>query len=191
MEFRIIRFIDQLRVVTTNFYNTIADVHILYITTAHATSFPACNVFTRYFLLTASNNGYSSASVPKSSLNGGSFQLNYFSQTPVRNWLGCPSFLPYNSSARPAQTTPFLSYMRIRCGNVFTEPLPSTGRLFLLIKNVLPSNGRLSVVCFAAVAYKLMLLQIRLLVTAVSLIPQFLLRQNMPHCSFLKTACPE
>jgi hypothetical protein len=37
--------------------------------------------------------------------------------------------------------------MRIRCrGNVFTEPFPSSGRLFLFIKNLLPSNGCRSVV---------------------------------------------
>jgi hypothetical protein len=35
---------------------------------------------------------------------------------------------------------------------VFTEPFPSSGLLFFLIKNLLPSNGRRSVVCFSAVA---------------------------------------
>jgi hypothetical protein len=36
--------------------------------------------------------------------------------------------------------------MRIHCRkNVFTEPFPSSGRLFLLIKNLLPRNGRRSV----------------------------------------------
>jgi hypothetical protein len=40
-------------------------------------------------------------------------------------------------------------YYRIRCrGNVF----PTSVRLFLLVKNMLHSNGRRSVVCFAAVA---------------------------------------
>jgi hypothetical protein len=43
--------------------------------------------------------------------------------------------------------------MRIRYRvNVFTEPFPSSGRLFLLIKNLLPSNGRFSFVYFAPVA---------------------------------------
>jgi hypothetical protein len=38
--------------------------------------------------------------------------------------------------------------MRIRYrGNVFREPFPSSGSLFFLIKNLLPSNGR----CFATV----------------------------------------
>jgi hypothetical protein len=67
-----IGFIDHLQVVTTNNYATVADFHTLQITTAHAISFPACSVFARLFLVTISNNGYSSASVIKSSLNGGS-----------------------------------------------------------------------------------------------------------------------
>jgi hypothetical protein len=44
-------------------------------------------------------------------------------------------------------------YMRIWWrGNVFTEPCSSSSHLFLLIKNLQPSDGRRSVVCFAAVA---------------------------------------
>jgi hypothetical protein len=65
-----IGFIDHLQVVTTNNYDIVADFHTLQITTAHAKSFPACSVFARLFLVTASNKGYSSASVLKSSLNG-------------------------------------------------------------------------------------------------------------------------
>jgi hypothetical protein len=60
-----------------------------------------------------------------------------------------PSF--YNSSARTAQTTPFSYANRFRW-NVFTQPFPSKGRILLLIKNLLPSKGRRSVVCFTAVA---------------------------------------
>jgi hypothetical protein len=61
--FWIIGFIDYLQVVTTNNYNTIVDFHTLQITTAF---FPACAVFIRHFLVTDSNNGYSSFSVFKS-----------------------------------------------------------------------------------------------------------------------------
>jgi hypothetical protein len=43
-------------------YSAIANLHILQITTAHARSLPILNVITRRFLVTASNNGYSSAS---------------------------------------------------------------------------------------------------------------------------------
>jgi hypothetical protein len=41
--------------------------------------------------------------------------------------------LAYNILARTTYKTPFLCCMRIRCsGNVFTEPFPSSVRLFLL-----------------------------------------------------------
>jgi hypothetical protein len=69
-----IEFSDHLNtqlVITFN-YSAIADLHTLQITTAHTKSFPACSVFTSSCLVTASNNGYSSASGLKSSLNGGS-----------------------------------------------------------------------------------------------------------------------
>jgi hypothetical protein len=65
--------------------------------------------------------------------------------------------------------------MRIRCrGKVFTQPFPSSG-LFLLIKNMLPSNVRRTVVCIVVVAYKRMSFSSRSLATAVSLAAQFLL----------------
>jgi hypothetical protein len=64
---------------------------------------------------------------------------------------------------------------------VFTEPFPSSGRLFLLIMNLPPSNGRRSVVCFVAVADKRTLFQGRSLVTAVAPAPQFLLWAKMPQ----------
>jgi hypothetical protein len=53
-------------------YSAIAYFHTFPVTAAHAESLPAFSVFTRHFLVTASNNGYSSASVSKSSLNCGS-----------------------------------------------------------------------------------------------------------------------
>jgi hypothetical protein len=84
----LIGFIEHLQVVTTNNHNTIADFHTLRITTSHAKSFPACSVFTRRFLVTASNNGYSSASVLKS-------------RTELTlNWLSYKTRLAYNLSAR-------------------------------------------------------------------------------------------
>jgi hypothetical protein len=76
--------------------------------------------------------------------------------------------------ARPSRKHHFRRGCR---GNVFTEPFTRSGRLFLL-KNLVPSNGRRSVVCFAAVAQKRVLLQSRSLVMAVSLAPQFLLGTN-------------
>jgi hypothetical protein len=71
-------------------YSAIADFHALPIIPAHAKSFPACSVFTIRLLVTASNNGYSSASVLKSSLNGDSLPTTY-------SYSSCP---PYNPSVR-------------------------------------------------------------------------------------------
>jgi hypothetical protein len=71
-------FMDYLQAVTTNNYNTIADFHTLHITTTYTKSFPVCSVFIRRFRVTASNNGYSSASGLKSSLNGGSLPTELF-----------------------------------------------------------------------------------------------------------------
>jgi hypothetical protein len=69
-----IGFTDHLntRLVTTVNYRLIADLHTLQINTAHAKSFPGYSVFTNICLVTDSNNGYSSASVLKFSLNDGS-----------------------------------------------------------------------------------------------------------------------
>jgi hypothetical protein len=59
---------DHLQVVTTNNHNTIADLQTLHFITVHGNSFPACST-TRRFLVTVTNNGYSSASVLKLSLS--------------------------------------------------------------------------------------------------------------------------
>jgi hypothetical protein len=68
-----IGFIDHfnIQLVITLNYSAIANLRTLQITIAHAKSFPACSVFISSCLVTASNNGYSSASVLKFSLNGG------------------------------------------------------------------------------------------------------------------------
>jgi hypothetical protein len=47
-----------------------SDFHTLQITSVHTMSFPAGIVYPRRFLAMASNNGYSFASGPKSSLKG-------------------------------------------------------------------------------------------------------------------------
>jgi hypothetical protein len=60
---------------TTSNYTSIANLSILQIST---NSFPACCVFNSRFLVTASNGGDLSASVLKSSLNGGSLPIEYF-----------------------------------------------------------------------------------------------------------------
>jgi hypothetical protein len=53
-------------------YSAIANFYTLWLTRAHAKSLPACSIFTTRFLVTASNNGYCSASRLKFSLNDGS-----------------------------------------------------------------------------------------------------------------------
>jgi hypothetical protein len=58
--------------------STIAILHVLQINITHAKSFPACYIFSSRFLITASNNGDSSASALKPFLNGRSFQLHLF-----------------------------------------------------------------------------------------------------------------
>jgi hypothetical protein len=72
--FRLDNVIDHFntQLVTTLNFSAIANIHTLQFTRAHAKSFPARGVFSSSYLVTASNNGYSSDSVFKSSLNGGS-----------------------------------------------------------------------------------------------------------------------
>jgi hypothetical protein len=91
-------------------------------------SFPACCVCTSRSLATASNNGDSSASVLKSSLNGGFPPTDCFLHR-----------LPY-------------SYGNSFRGNLFTELFSSSARLFMHIKNLPPSHERRSVICLAALA---------------------------------------
>jgi hypothetical protein len=69
-----IGFIDHFNtqlVITLN-YSAITNLHTLQTTSAHVKSFPAYSVFSSGCLVTASNNAYSSASVLKFFLNGGS-----------------------------------------------------------------------------------------------------------------------
>jgi hypothetical protein len=72
-----IGFIDHFNthLVITRDYSAIANFHTLQFTRAHAKSFPLRSVFTSNFLVTASINGYSSASVLKSSLKAAPFRL--------------------------------------------------------------------------------------------------------------------
>jgi hypothetical protein len=115
-------------VITLN-YSPTADFHSLQITTAHAKSFPARSVFTSSCLVTASNNGYSSASWLKSSVNGGSLPTVPFLQgLPYRTDLVAQIvFLitPRHGLSRKHRFQQYLCCcMSIRCcGNVFTGPL--------------------------------------------------------------------
>jgi hypothetical protein len=141
-----IGFIDQLWIVATLNYSAIAKFHTLQITRAQAKSCPACSVFTSSFLATSFNNGYSSTSMLKSSLNGGSLPTDSFlHRLPYRTDLVAP--VDFLMTSRHCSCRQHHYHMRIRCsGNLFTESFPSSGCLFLLIKNLLPSDGRRSVV---------------------------------------------
>jgi hypothetical protein len=76
-------FIDHftIHLVITLKYGAIVIFHILQY---HCKSFPTHNIFTSSCLVTASNNGYSSASGLKSPLNGGSLQTEIFFRVRVR-----------------------------------------------------------------------------------------------------------
>jgi hypothetical protein len=74
-----IRFIDHYNtpLITTLNSSAIANFDTLQSIRTHAKSFPARSVFISIYLITAPNNGYSSASWLKSSLNGGSLPTAY------------------------------------------------------------------------------------------------------------------
>jgi hypothetical protein len=57
----------------------------------------------------------------------------------------------------------------------------ATALVYLIIKNLLHSNGRYSIVRFTAVAQKRILFRSHSLAAAASLVTQFLLLANMPQ----------
>jgi hypothetical protein len=129
----IIGFTDNLQVITTNNYNTIADFHTLQITTAYAKSFPACSVFTRRFLVTASNSGYSSASGLKTFLNGTElFFLHLSSSEPL-------------STERVENTvsnnTSIVTCVSVAAGTCLPSCCLETALVYLLTSRSLHSNG--------------------------------------------------
>jgi hypothetical protein len=71
------------QLVTTPNFSAVTDLYTLQITVTHAKSFVARSVFTSSSLVTASNNGYASASGLKSSLNGGSLLTELFFKVNV------------------------------------------------------------------------------------------------------------
>jgi hypothetical protein len=91
--------------------------------------------------------------LPSSQLTLGHFTTT--SQTSLHhltiNWLltklwPCPLLI---TSRHGPRKKPFLCCMCIQCHRIlFTETFPSTGRLFLFIKNMLPSNECYFIVCF-------------------------------------------
>jgi hypothetical protein len=130
-----IGFIDYLQVVSTNHYNTVINVYALKITTAQAKSFQSVAVSTSRSLVTASNSGEFSTAPTKSSLHRFSY-----------NWL-----LTTNISARTTEKTPFIAVL---------QPFPwervcfwrHYGRVYLVIKNLLPNSECCFVTCFEVTA---------------------------------------
>jgi hypothetical protein len=168
-------FIDRLytQLGTTSNYSAAADLHTLQVTTASAKSFPACYAFISRSLITASNNGDSSASALKSTLNAGSLPTDCFLHRLLyRSDLVAPVVFFITSEHGPRRQQLSFSYVY----PLQRERVPPSSRhLFLRIKNLLPSNRRRSVICFLAIAYKRILFQSRSLATAVCLTQQFLL----------------
>jgi hypothetical protein len=82
-----IGFIDHVNtgLVTTLNYSTIANLHTLQITKAHAKSFEACSVFTSRSLVKASNNGDSSTKSSLHRLAYNSLTSKLFSVTTSRH----------------------------------------------------------------------------------------------------------
>jgi hypothetical protein len=89
-------------------YSAFANLHTLQFTKAHAKSFPTRSVFTSSFLVTASNNDYSSASLLKPSLNGSKPRLALHSsaQTTYKTQLFhcCPNQIQGNVTVREGVT---------------------------------------------------------------------------------------
>jgi hypothetical protein len=137
---------------TTSNYSAIADLHRLHITTGHAKSFPASCIYTSRSLVTTSNSRDPSASALKSALNNTSFPTDiFFHRLPY----GTESVAAIVFLLTPRHGPRRKHHFRMRIcfrGNVFTEPFPSSVRLFLHIKKLLPSNERCSIACFATVA---------------------------------------
>jgi hypothetical protein len=136
-----IAFIDHLQVVTTNNYNITADFHTLQLTSAHAESFYSV-VFTSRSLVAASNSGDSSSASTKPSLH----KLPY-------NWLTSNLSLAYNISAwnNRKHSSPIVAPIVSMGTCLFAKALLGNGRVYLPIKNVLPTIECCFVVCFEVV----------------------------------------
>jgi hypothetical protein len=107
--------------------------------------FQACCVFTSRSLVTASNTGNSSASALKSTLNVGSRPTH---NLPYRTNLIAPVVLLITPRHGLRRQHRLFSYANCFCGNLLNEPFPSSGHLFLLIKNLLPNNRHRYVVFY-------------------------------------------
>jgi hypothetical protein len=108
-------FIDHLytRLGTSSNYSAKANLHNSQITTAAAKHFPACYVFTRRSLITASNSGDSSASASKSSLNAGSISTDSVTTDRIPGWRPFyTNLLVFSSKAEFKLTTVTASFLQ-------------------------------------------------------------------------------
>jgi hypothetical protein len=130
----ILTLLDHLQIVTTNNYNTIANLHTLQITRAYAKPFPVSSVFTSSCLVNAANSQDSSASVLTAVLAG-----DWLITCPVGPW--------YIASTRTTQKTPFptippLLRVSCCCGNLFIcDCCQETALVYLLISRSFHSKG--------------------------------------------------
>jgi hypothetical protein len=115
-----IGFIDHFntRLVITLTYSDIVNFHSLQITRAHVNSFPACSIFTSMCLVRVSNNGYSSASWLRSSLNGGSIPTAS-SQSQSQSYFTTGGLPPISLSWRqvPWDPRPAIFFQLNTCGH--------------------------------------------------------------------------
>jgi hypothetical protein len=94
-------------------------------TTAHPKTFPACSVFTRRFLVTASNNGYYSASVFKFSLKDGSLPIAYSSDSRSNlfyDWQFTTNFLA-SSPLKCTTTVPYSQKVKLMLRLTVSRPV--------------------------------------------------------------------
>jgi hypothetical protein len=135
-------FIDHLytQLGTTSNYSALANIHHSQITTAHAKYFPARSVFTSSCLVTASNNGYSSASALWSYLNGDYLPAASFPhRLPYTTDSVVPTVFIITPLHGPSRKHRFQQHLYCcmlirRRGNVSTEPLPRNKCCFRAVR---------------------------------------------------------
>jgi hypothetical protein len=100
-------------------------------------SSPDCSVFTRCFLVTASNNGYSSSSVLRFSLNGGSLQTELFFLQLSPLYLLCKDRIENTVSS----STHVVACIFFAAGTCLPSRFLEAALVYLVISRSLHSNG--------------------------------------------------
>jgi hypothetical protein len=123
-------------------YSAIADFHTFQTTPAHAKSFPARSVFTSSCLATAFNDGYSSASGIKSSLNDSSLATAF-------SCFSCPLYNPFERTEQkiPFTTVPLLILVTLKIAAMLSVTLAlPTLKVSLLKQEILGKTNLLSLI---------------------------------------------